>query len=71
MALTQVQGEDQEEEEEIEEGVKGEGASEVLEIKKRKDTTMATSKLRRVAKLKPTVPSTRENTRATTNKVQE
>lgn len=70
LALTQGQGEDQVEEVEIEEGAKGEEASEAPEQKKRKAKTLAARKLRKVAKPNPIFPSTRESTRDTTKKDQ-
>lgn len=74
LTITQVQGEDQEEEMEIEEGVKGEEANEATistKKKKRKDKAPLVRKPKKVAKPKPSIQATRTNTKATAKKAQE
>ena len=71
LALTQGQEKDQVEEVKIEEGVEGEEASEAPNKKKRKAKTPSISKPRKVAKPKPTVPSTRASIMDTTKKAQQ
>ena len=76
LAITQGQGEDQQEEEvEIVEGVKGEEASEApiaTKKKKRKAKAPVVNKPKKVAKpTQPTIPTTRASTRATTQKAKE